>query len=135
MPKPQLATFAGAALLLQPSLALAQEPGVAGRTPAAAPALRCDAEALQKLAPPDTTVAFAAREGASMCRANGWIITRNPGPNRVNFVLELPDQFNGRYLFLGVGGSAGQLFLAQWNHDRAMAALKSAPPRKPAKKS
>jgi Tol biopolymer transport system component len=33
------------------------------------------------------------------------------------------------------GGSAGQLFLAQWNHDGAMAALKSAPPRKPAKKS
>jgi Tol biopolymer transport system component len=33
------------------------------------------------------------------------------------------------------GGSAGQLFLAQWNHDSAMAALKSAPPRKPARKS
>ena len=33
------------------------------------------------------------------------------------------------------GGSAGQLFLAQWNHDSAMAALKGAPPRKPAKKS
>jgi Tol biopolymer transport system component len=33
------------------------------------------------------------------------------------------------------GGSAGQLFLAQWNHDAAMTALKNAPPRKPAKKS
>ena len=33
------------------------------------------------------------------------------------------------------GGSAGQLFLAQWNHDKALQALKSAPPRKPAKKS
>jgi Tol biopolymer transport system component len=33
------------------------------------------------------------------------------------------------------GGSAGQLFLAQWNHDKAIQALKSAPPRKPAKKS
>ncbi len=33
------------------------------------------------------------------------------------------------------GGSAGQLFLAQWNHVKAMAALKAAPPRKPAKKS
>lgn len=31
------------------------------------------------------------------------------------------------------GGSAGQLFLAQWNHEKALAALKSAPPRKPAK--
>jgi Tol biopolymer transport system component len=30
------------------------------------------------------------------------------------------------------GGSAGQLFLAQWNHDKALEALKNAPPRKPA---
>ena len=31
------------------------------------------------------------------------------------------------------GGSAGQLFLAEWNHARAMEAIKNAPPRKPAK--
>ena len=28
-------------------------------------------------------------------------------------------------------GSAGQIYLAQWNHEAAMAALKAAPPRKP----
>jgi Tol biopolymer transport system component len=33
------------------------------------------------------------------------------------------------------GGSAGQLFLAQWNHQKAMEALKNAPPRKPARQS
>jgi Tol biopolymer transport system component len=33
------------------------------------------------------------------------------------------------------GGSAGQLFLAQWNHEKALEALKNAPPKKPAKKS
>jgi Tol biopolymer transport system component len=33
------------------------------------------------------------------------------------------------------GGSAGQLFLAQWNHESALEALKNAPPRKAAKKS
>jgi Tol biopolymer transport system component len=33
------------------------------------------------------------------------------------------------------GGSGGQIFLAQWNHAKAMEALKAAPPRKPAKKS
>jgi Tol biopolymer transport system component len=33
------------------------------------------------------------------------------------------------------GGSNGQLYLAQWNHDKALAALASAPPRKPSKKS
>ena len=33
------------------------------------------------------------------------------------------------------GGSAGQLFLAQWNHEKALEALRQAPPRKPSKKS
>src|SRR5262245_10044196 len=33
------------------------------------------------------------------------------------------------------GGSAGQLFLGQWNHEKALEALKNAPPKKPAKKS
>ena len=32
-------------------------------------------------------------------------------------------------------GSAGQLFLAQWNHDKALEAIRNAPPKKPAKKS
>jgi Tol biopolymer transport system component len=32
------------------------------------------------------------------------------------------------------GGSAGQLFLAQWNHEKALEAIKNAPPRKPSKK-
>jgi hypothetical protein len=35
----------------------------------------------------------------------------------------------------GGSGSAGQLFLAQWNHDKALEAIKNAPPRKPSKKS
>ena len=33
------------------------------------------------------------------------------------------------------GGGAGQLFLAQWNHEKAMEALRNAPPRKPSRKS
>src|SRR6266540_3784369 len=33
------------------------------------------------------------------------------------------------------GGTAGQLFLAQWNHEKALEAIKNAPPRKPNKKS
>jgi Tol biopolymer transport system component len=32
------------------------------------------------------------------------------------------------------GGSAGQLFLAQWNHENALAAIKNAPPRQGPKK-
>jgi feruloyl esterase len=60
------------------------------------------------MAPADTTVAFAARE-AGGCRVVGYVTTRDPGPNRVLFVLGMPDQFRGRYLYLGVGGSAGLL--------------------------
>jgi Tol biopolymer transport system component len=32
------------------------------------------------------------------------------------------------------GGAAGQLFLAEWNHKKALDALEKAPPRKPSKK-
>src|SRR4051794_15208680 len=33
------------------------------------------------------------------------------------------------------GGEAGQLFLAQWNHEKAREAIRNAPPRKPGRKS
>jgi Tol biopolymer transport system component len=33
------------------------------------------------------------------------------------------------------GGAAGQLFLAQWNHAKALEAVRAAPPRKPAHRS
>jgi Tol biopolymer transport system component len=32
------------------------------------------------------------------------------------------------------GGAAGQLFLAQWNHEKALEAIRTAPPRKSSKK-
>jgi feruloyl esterase len=79
-------------------------------TPAIAgvPSEKCDTENMQGMAPADATVAFAAREPGG-CRVVGYVTTRNPGPNKVLFVLGLPDQFSGRYLYLGVGGSAGQV--------------------------
>ncbi len=33
------------------------------------------------------------------------------------------------------GGAAGQLFLAQWNHGKALEAIRNAPPKKPSRKS
>jgi Tol biopolymer transport system component len=33
------------------------------------------------------------------------------------------------------GGDAGQLFLGQWNHEKALEAIRNAPPRQPKKKS
>ena len=32
------------------------------------------------------------------------------------------------------GGAAGQLFLAQWNHEKALEAIRNAPQRKPAER-
>jgi hypothetical protein len=33
------------------------------------------------------------------------------------------------------GGAAGQLFLAQWNHQKALEAIRDAAPKKPGKRS
>jgi hypothetical protein len=74
------------------------------------PADNCETELLQKMAPADTTVAFAAREGGGgLCRVVGYVTTRDPAENRVLFTLGLPSQFAGRYVYLGVGGAAGNL--------------------------
>jgi feruloyl esterase len=37
------------------------------------------------------------------------VTTRDPGPNKVLFVLAMPDNYNSRYVYLGVGGAGGQL--------------------------
>lgn len=75
----------------------------------AAPSEACDTATIQAMAPVDTTVSFAAREFGGGCRVHGYVTTNDPKPNRVLFVLMLPDEYNGRYLYLGVGGSAGAL--------------------------
>ena len=94
-------------LALWPASAPAQSPAAAA--PAASPSESCELAAIQRMAPADTTIAFVAREVGDVCRVNGYVTTQKPGPNRVLFVLALPDNFAGRYLFLGVGGAAGRL--------------------------
>jgi feruloyl esterase len=81
----------------------------ARQLPAAVPSESCDTESVQAMAPPDTTIAAAVRDGGGLCRVYGHVTTRNPGPNQVLFVLGLPDKFNGRYVYLGVGGAAANL--------------------------
>ena len=75
----------------------------------AVPSEHCDTETIRAMAPAETTVAFAAREYGGVCRVHGYVTTRDPGPNKVLFVLVMPDNFNGRYLYLGVGAAAGAL--------------------------
>lgn len=113
MRKVMIAALAGASLLVQSGGALGEGAEGKPRDPSEGnltwPTEHCDIDSIQKMAPANTTIAFAYREGQQTCRINGWVTTTNPGPNRVLFGLTLPNNFNGRYLFQGVGGAAGQL--------------------------
>jgi hypothetical protein len=70
-------------------------------------AQRCSQEAV--LAPADTTIETVRQftTPVSYCRVDGYVTTTNPGPNKVRFMLSLPDDFKGRYLFTIQGGAAG----------------------------
>lgn len=78
--------------------------------PSSFAAQTCTVDAIRALAPKDTVIDSAAATAKPVphCRIDGHIITNNPGPNQVNFRLQLPDQgWQGRYYFVGMGGSAG----------------------------
>lgn len=79
-----------------------------------APVLACDAPTFQALFSSEVTIATAVKQSlsapnVSFCQVNGYVTTHGPAPttNHVNFVVALPDVFNGRYYYLGEGGSAG----------------------------
>lgn len=79
-------------------------------SPALAAQLSCTVAAIQSAAPKDTTITSAAPTAAPVphCKIDGYVTTANPGPNQVNFRLQLPDTgWNNRYYFIGLGGSAG----------------------------
>jgi len=96
----------GTALLAEGAEGTPQDPA---KGDLSAPSENCSRAKLQQFAPADTTVSVAIRETSGTCRVHGYVTTTNPGPNEVNFVLSLPDKFNGRYVFLGVGGAAGNI--------------------------
>ena len=113
MRKAITAVVASISLVAQPTALLAEGAEGKPRDPRMGnptlPSESCDAGTTRRFVPANTTIAFVTREVGGICRVNGSITTQNPGPNRVNFVLAMPDNFNGRYVFLGVGGAAGQL--------------------------
>lgn len=78
---------------------------------AASASASCDVASMQAASPAATTIVSAERllEPAPHCKVDGYVTTTNPGPNQVNFRLQLPDQeqWNKRYYFIGMGGSAG----------------------------
>ena len=84
----------------------AQVAAAGGRAPAAS----CDVATIQAMAPADTTIvsATSVADPVANCRVDGYVTTTDPGPNQVNFRLQLPDRdWAGRFYFIGMGGSAG----------------------------
>lgn len=70
----------------------------------------CNLAAIQAISPTGTTIVSAAPTATPVpnCKIDGYITTTNPGPNRVNFRLQLPEQsWKKRYYFINMGGSAG----------------------------
>jgi feruloyl esterase len=77
----------------------------------AAPAVDCSAAALQQKAPAGTTITAAAVVEATgnqprFCRVDGHVAV--PG-NTVDFRLGLPEKWNGKFYFQGVGGLGGSI--------------------------
>ncbi|KTE33758.1 MULTISPECIES: tannase/feruloyl esterase family alpha/beta hydrolase [unclassified Sphingopyxis] len=62
---------------------------------------------------------------APYCRIDGIVRTDNPGPNSVGFMIALPQSWNGRYLMVIPGGSAGYIVDPSREHITAGYAVAS----------
>ncbi len=98
--------FAGVA-----AVAAALTMHAAGGTAVVAESVACDVAAIQAKAPPGTTITAAAMVDAAegrprFCQVDGHAASTG---NTVNFQLGLPESWNGKFLFLGVGGLGGSL--------------------------
>lgn len=75
------------------------------------PVGQCTVATMQAAAPAETTIVSAERLLVPVphCKVEGYVTSTNPGPNRNNFRLQLPDQanWNHRFYFIGLGGAAG----------------------------
>ncbi len=82
---------------------------------ASAAAVKCDAESIAKITPADAVIDSVKHIDAPVahCEVLGHIITQNPGPNRVEWSVMLPDSnFLGRYYVIGQGAAAGNVLVA-----------------------
>ncbi|MAT50622.1 MAG: hypothetical protein CMK32_05510 [Porticoccaceae bacterium] len=71
---------------------------------------KCDLQTIQSLSPDDAVIDSVKRvpSPVSHCEVVGHTMTRDPGPNRVEFTVMLPDErFHDRYYFVGLGAAAG----------------------------
>lgn len=70
----------------------------------------CDLDSIKAIAPEEAVIDKVTSIAAPIahCEVIGHTITQDPGPNRVEWSVMLPDEgFKGRYYFIGEGGAAG----------------------------
>jgi feruloyl esterase len=77
-----------------------------------APVVSCSVASVQAIAPTGVTIMTAtttALNSSNYCAVAGSFVTTNPGPNTVEFQVDLPATWNGRSEFFGNLGFAGSL--------------------------
>ena len=91
-------------------------------------AANCDAAALNALGVKDLKVTEAklmpaAAQQPAFCQVQGTVVTRGGGApeGSARFLMQLPDAWKQRFLFIGVGGNAGNLQPSANAVDRAAA--------------
>ena len=102
--------------------------GLVGALRGADAATSCSVDALTALQVPDVGVAEAKPVAAigstpAHCDVQGTVVTKGAGvaDGLARFAMQLPDQWQHRFLFLGVGGNAGNLVPSANAVDRASA--------------
>lgn len=80
----------------------------------------CSPDALRAAGPNvEITSARWFADPAPYCRVDGVVHTDKPGPNTVGFMVALPQSWNGRYLMVIPGGSAGYIVNPSIEHIMA----------------
>ncbi|MFO1158928.1 MAG: tannase/feruloyl esterase family alpha/beta hydrolase [Reyranellaceae bacterium] len=102
--------------------------GITGAAASAGAAPSCSVEALNALHVPDVSVTeakpvAAAATTPAYCEVQGTVVTKGAeaADGLARFVLQLPDAWRQRFLFLGAGGNAGSLVPSANVTDRTSA--------------
>lgn len=102
--------------------------GCVGSAAAVQAAPSCSVEALNGLHVPDVNVTdakpvVAAASAPAYCEVHGTVVTKGAGAadGLARFAMQLPETWQRRFLFLGVGGNAGSLRPSANDTDRGLA--------------
>lgn len=102
--------------------------GIVGAAASVRAAPSCSVEALNALHVPDVSVTEAKPVAATgtapaYCDVQGTVVTKGAGvaEGLARFALQLPEAWQQRFLFLGVGGNAGSLVPSANVTDRSSA--------------